>query len=255
MTPKALNLRDIILIVVTACSIFLLFSFSRIEQDPSYHNFADQRKILGVSNFYNVITNLPFVIIGVVGLLFFLQRKGDNIDSGAHLILFAGIIGIGFGSAWYHYHPTNSSLVWDRIPMAVTFMSYFSIIVGLYVNRKLGSIILFPLLLLGVASIYYWYMTEQNGVGDLRLYGWVQFYPMLCIPIILFLYPASKSVKVKIVSIILVYALAKMAEHADEVIFDFHQLISGHSLKHLFASVSVWLILLTLKEKKPLGRM
>ena len=135
--------------------------------------------------------------------------------------------------------------------MTITFMSYFSIIVKHYVNRRLGSLILFPLLILGVFSIYYWYMTEQNGNGDLRLYAWVQFYPMLCIPLILFLYPASKYVKLKIASIILIYGLAKVAEQADEAIFNFHQVISGHSLKHLLASVSVFLILLTLKEHDP----
>ena len=248
---KDVKARGVILILLTVCSIFLLFSFTRTGQDSSFHNFADQREIFHVPNFYNVVTNLPFVIIGVIGLLFFLQREGVNTHSLAYLILFVGVIGIGYGSAWYHYHPENSSLVWDRIPMTVTFMSYFSIIVRRYVNRRLGSFILFPLLILGVVSIYYWYMTEQNGNGDLRLYAWVQFYPMLCIPLILFLYPASKSVRLKIISIILIYAIAKIAERADEVIFNFHQIISGHSLKHLLASISVLLILLTLKEKEP----
>jgi hypothetical protein len=246
-----LKARDLILILLTVCSFLLFFSFTRINQNPSFHNFADQREIFNVPNFYNVFTNLPFVIIGLVGLLLFLRKNGDNTHSPAYLILFIGVIGIGFGSAWYHYHPTNSSLVWDRIPMTITFMSYFSIIVRSYVNRRLGSLILFPLLILGVISVYYWYITEQNENGDLRLYAWVQFYPMLCIPLILFLYPASTSVKLKIISLIVVYAMAKIAEQADEIIFDFHQVISGHSLKHLLASVSVLLILLTLKEEDP----
>jgi hypothetical protein len=241
--------RNIILILLTLCSIALMFSFPPIGQDPSYHNFADQRKIFNVPNFWNVVTNLPFVIIGLVGLLFFLfDKRSDNPHSLAYIILFFGVIGIGFGSARYHYHPTNSSLVWDRIPMSITFMSYFSIIVARYVNGKLGSLILFPLLVLGAASIFYWYMTEQHGNGDLRLYGWVQFYPMLCIPLILFLYPASRSVRLKIISVIFVYAGAKVAERADDAVFNFLEVISGHSLKHLMASISVLLILLTLKE-------
>jgi len=251
---KNIKGRDVILILFTGCSILLLFSFPRIGQDAAYHAFADQRELLDIPNFFNVITNLPFVLIGVIGLLFFLLKAGDNTHSSAHLILFVGVVGIGFGSAWYHFHPTNSSLVWDRIPMTLTFMSYLSIIVTRYVNRRLGSVILFPLLILGVISIYYWHLTERHGNGDLRLYAWVQFYPMLCIPLILFLYPASKSIKLKIVSIILIYAVAKIAELADEVIFSFHELISGHSLKHLFASVSVLLILLTLKEEAPKGK-
>jgi hypothetical protein len=55
--------------------------------------------------------------------------------------------------------------------------------------------------------------------------------------------------RLKIVMIILVYAMAKMAEHNDEVIFNFLRVISGHSLKHLLASTSVLLILLTLRDE------
>jgi hypothetical protein len=250
MVMKNLNTKDLILILFSAGCLLLLFSFPRIGQDPSYHHFADQREILNVPNFFNVITNLPFVIIGLVGL-FVLPNKmsKENNFSSANLTLFLGVTAIGIGSAWYHYHPTNATLVWDRIPMTVTFMSYFSIIVSRYINQKIGSFILVPLLFIGIFSVVYWYVTEQNGNGDLRLYALVQFYPMLCIPFILFLYPASKSVRLKIVSVIVVYAFAKLAEHEDETIFNIDHIISGHSLKHLFASLSVFLILLTLREK------
>lgn len=246
-----LGTRNVTLLIITICTVIIAFSFPRTGQDPSFHNFADQREIFGVPNFYNVFTNLPFVAIGFIGLLFFIKKETEHTHKLAHIILFIGILCIGAGSAWYHYHPENSSLVWDRIPMTITFMSYFSIVVGHYVNRRLGSYILFPLLIVGVFSIFYWHMTEQKGAGDLRLYAWVQFYPMLCIPLIMFLYPASRSVKLKIISIILVYALAKVSERADDVIFNFHHIISGHSLKHLLASVAVLLILFTLTEKEP----
>jgi hypothetical protein len=248
MSVMKLKTRDIVLLFVTVCSIVFVMSLPRTGQNPSFHIFADQREILGLPNFYNVITNLPFVVIGFIGLLFFVNKERAHTHKLASIVLFTGIICIGAGSAWYHYYPTNASLVWDRIPMTITFMSYFSIVVGDYVNKRLGSFILWPLLIVGVFSIYYWYMTEQAGAGDLRLYAWVQFFPMICIPLIMFLYPSSRSVKVKIISIILVYALAKVAEQADEVIFNFHRIISGHSVKHLFASFAVLLILFTLKE-------
>jgi hypothetical protein len=197
-----------------------------------------------------VITNLPFEIIGLAGLFIFLRTQPENkYASVPYVILFIGVMGIGFGSAWYHYNPNNETLVWDRIPMTITFMSYFSIIITHYINRRLGLLILFPLLCIGVFSVFYWYITEQNGIGDLRLYAWVQFYPMLCIPLILFLYPASRLIRLKIVTVILVYAIAKMAEHADEAIFNSLQVISGHSLKHVLASASVLLILLTIRDE------
>jgi hypothetical protein len=247
---KNLKPKNIILILFTTCCVIAVYNFPRISQDATYHSFADQRNVLGVFNFYNVITNLPFLVIGVIGLTRFLQSDDKNRYAMiSHVILFGGVIGIGLGSAWYHYDPTNDTLVWDRIPMTITFMSYFSIILSCYVNLRFGQIMLFPLLIIGVLSVLYWYLTEQNGDGDLRLYALIQFYPMLGIPLILFLYPAARSVRIKIVSVIVIYIIAKLAERGDELIYNFHHIISGHSLKHLFASASVLLILLTLKDE------
>ena len=38
-----------------------------IPQDQSYHRFADQRTLLGVPNFWNVVSNLPFIAVGAGG--------------------------------------------------------------------------------------------------------------------------------------------------------------------------------------------
>src|SRR5687767_3952118 len=129
MTLKHFKAPDIILILVTVISFLIVFSMNRVGQDPAFHSFADQRNFFGIPNFYNVITNVPFVIVGVAGLIFFLSNKDGDKQLPARVILFVSVIAIGFGSAWYHYNPANSSLVWDRIPMTLTFMSYFSIVV------------------------------------------------------------------------------------------------------------------------------
>lgn len=39
-----------------------------LPQSQQYHHFADDRTFLGVPNGLNVISNLPFVIVGVWGL-------------------------------------------------------------------------------------------------------------------------------------------------------------------------------------------
>ena len=41
-----------------------------IRQDASYHSFADQREFWGIFNFWNVVSNLPFLIVGIVGSWF-----------------------------------------------------------------------------------------------------------------------------------------------------------------------------------------
>jgi hypothetical protein len=49
------------LIVVSLVGLLLL---PPIPQDQSYHQFADQRILLGIPNFWNVVSNLPFIAIG-----------------------------------------------------------------------------------------------------------------------------------------------------------------------------------------------
>src|SRR6516225_2480418 len=44
-------------------------SSHNFESDSqTYHQFADQRELFGIPNFWNVISNLPFVAVGAVGL-------------------------------------------------------------------------------------------------------------------------------------------------------------------------------------------
>lgn len=238
-----------ILLCITTCVIITMLFVSPISQDPAYHHFADQRMFWSIPNFYNVVSNLPFVILGVVGLYFFFKQSTLSFNSLAVVTLFAGVAGIGFGSAYYHANPTNTTLVWDRIPMTITFMSFFSIIIGRYISKQWSRWMLLPLLFVGIGSVLIWYVGELQGKGDLRLYAIVQFYPMIIIPLIIFLYPSPKVTRVQILTVIMVYAIAKFFEHNDVEVFALGKMISGHSVKHLFAALSVFLILQMTKDQ------
>ena len=146
-------------------SLAILPLLPPIAQDPSYHQFADQRTLLGIPNFWNVISNLPFVLVGAIGLWQFGRDR-------ASFVLFLGIFLTGFGSAYYHWNPNNDTLFWDRLPMALTFMAILAVAVEERVSAKTGAIKLWPLLALAVFSLLLWRWTD-----DLRLYGWVQFSP------------------------------------------------------------------------------
>jgi len=39
-----------------------------IPQNLEFHDFADKRELIKTPNFWDVITNIPFVIIGILGL-------------------------------------------------------------------------------------------------------------------------------------------------------------------------------------------
>jgi hypothetical protein len=246
-TP-VMNIRNTILIGLALCAIVGVFLLPPIAQDPLFHKFADNRTILTIPNFYNVISNLPFLILGIAGLYAFFKNNKLSTTSFAILTLFIGVIGIGAGSAYYHLNPNNTTLVWDRIPMTITFMSFFAIIIGNYVNERWNFILLLPMLIIGVVSVLTWYYGELNGHGDLRLYILVQFFPMLAIPLIIFMYPTPRIMRIEIITTIILYVIAKFFENKDVVIFNAGEILSGHTIKHLFAAAAVFYILQTVKR-------
>jgi hypothetical protein len=226
-----------------------------IPQDPAYHLFVDQRTLYGVPNFWNVVSNLPFVIVGVLGLLLLMRQ--EPVTGGlpelwpAYRIFFMGVLLTGFGSAYYHLDPYNETLVWDRLPMTLAFMAFFSIIVGEYLSPGLGRALLWPLVIVGVLSIVYWHITESAGRGDLRPYALVQFLPMALIPMILLMFRPRLTGSGFLWAMIACYVVSKITEHYDAELFSALGQISGHSIKHIAAAIGTLFIYLALRQRRP----
>ena len=167
-----------------------------------------------------------------------------------HLFFFAAVALMGVGSAFYHLSPNNDRLVWDRLPIAVTFMALFAIIITEYLSRRAGVVLFVPLVLLGAATVFYWHLTETWGRGDLRPYLLTQLYPAVAMPLILWLCPKSYTSTGTLVSAMAWYAGAKLYEFLDKDIFSFGQVISGHTLKHIGAAVSCYLIFIWMRDRR-----
>jgi hypothetical protein len=216
-----------------------------IHQPLAYHHFADARTLLGVPNFWNVLSNLPFVLVGLAGLAWTVRHLHaiERHLRPAWLLLFAGVALVGLGSGWYHLDPDNSSLVWDRLPMTLAFMAFFAIILGEHVELRLAKLLLWPLLFVGVASVLYWRATD-----DLRPYALVQFLPVLLIPLLVLLYPRRGSGPVW--AALGCYVLAKGLEQFDPQVYAaLGHAISGHSLKHVAAAAGMGALWLGLKAR------
>src|SRR5215470_19172555 len=112
-----------LLLVMTMLVIVAAVLTPRIGQPQSYHTFADQRRWLGIPNFGDVISNVPFAIVGIWGLfVMFTPGKLQFVDSRErwpYLVMFASLILTALGSAYYHLAPDNARLVWDRIPIMI----------------------------------------------------------------------------------------------------------------------------------------
>lgn len=242
---------------ISVLAIVATFFVPPIAQDPNYHNLADHRMIAGIPNFLDVMSNLSFLFVGVLGLWQLAQIRDDR----SRLVLrqelypfavaFVGTILIFVGSAYYHWNPNNETLVWDRLPMTLTFMGIFSMVVAERINVKAGMVVLIPLLVLGIASVVYWQMTEQSGQGDLRPYALIQFLPVVLIPVILWLFPARYSGARYLIEMIAWYMMAKVLEFLDAAVWGWTGgWIAGHSLKHCVAAWGIYALVRYLKHRQ-----
>lgn len=251
-----MSLRTSIVIVFAVVVIAAVFLFtSAVPQDPVYHEFSDSRELLGVPNFWNVFSNLPFLIIGAAGLIF-VKLNADKVcvstTEMAYYVFFIGILLTAFGSSYYHLAPGNETLVWDRLPMTIGFAGLVTIIAAEFVSPRAARMILLPMLIVGFASVEYWAWTESRGVGDLRPYALVQFLPMLIIPVILLTHKPVIGETRYFWWMLAFYFLAKLLEFFDASVFAFGHLISGHSLKHVAAAMTPLVFLYALFSRRRL---
>ena len=252
------------LLAITVTAIVGVFLLPRIPQDPAYHVFADQRTLFGIPNFWNVASNLPFVVAGLAGIWLIASRKaigGLPELRVAYLIFFVGATLTGIGSGWYHLNPSNETLLWDRLPMTIAFISFLAVVIGEYLSTTVAQRWLWPLLVLGALSVIYWSWTETQGIGDLRPYVLVQFLPGLLVVLILcmctspFRNTGYISANGYIWGMLVVYSTAKIAELLDAPIYAALGGFSGHSIKHLLTATGVVILAAALLYRRRLGHI
>jgi hypothetical protein len=244
LSIKKEHIGYVLLTLVSFIMLVMLFKSSPIAQSQTYHDFSDSVTYFKISNFWNVISNLPFTIIGLVGLFKLNQMPKVKIQ---YVFFFLGIILISIGSSYYHLSPNDTTLIWDRLPMTIVFMALFSIIISEFINNKVGVFLLYPLLILGVVSILTWIY-----LNDLRLYALVQFLPIVAIPIILLFFKSRYNLTIGYWILLIAYALAKVLEYYDGPVYSALQVVSGHSLKHIFSAVGLFALLYSYTKRKRL---
>ena len=172
---RAAIVRHSILLFAALAAIVAVFARPAVPQDLAYHHFADQRSLLGIPNCLNVLSNVPFAIAGLLGLMTTMRGGDERGTRWPYVALFAGVALTTLGSGCYHLQPDNARLVWDRLPMTVGFMGLLTALLAERISVTVSRWLFGPLLLLGAGSVLYWYWSELRHAGDLRLYILVQF--------------------------------------------------------------------------------
>lgn len=227
---------------IILAAIGLVASLPPIPQNTGYHVFADEEMWYGIINAENVLSNIAFVIAGIAGLMRISHLRQTTVALLWRFFFSAAVL-VGLGSAYYHWLPSNDTLVWDRLPMTLCFAALTACVCAERLGAKVGRLLIVPLVVSGMLSVFYWWFSEKYGFGDLRPYILVQYLPMIVIPLMIFLFPQNAGQNKPYWLLLISYVLAKGFELNDNLIFNLtNHVISGHTLKHLAAAAGIWML-------------
>ncbi|MBE0510429.1 MAG: alkaline phytoceramidase [Chromatiales bacterium] len=226
-----------------------------IAQPQWYHDFSEHRTLSGVPHFFNVGSNLAFHLVALWGL-WHLAGGRTQLQYRWEYTLWRGffvlILLVGFGSGYYHLAPSNNSLFWDRLPIALA----FAVLLVITLEERINTALTLPTLLLllpyAAFGVLYWWWTEQTGNGDLRPYLLMQLLTLSLLPAITLLYQGRYQRRHDIAVTVSLYLLAVVCEWLDHEIHALTQFISGHTLKHLLIALSIAWLVRMLKRRKPI---
>ncbi len=227
-----------IIICIGVAALIVVVALHPIPQPLEYHDFADKRALQGVPNAGDVLSNLPFIVVGILGLFFILKPSSGFTSNQrwTYIVMFIGLLLTGFGSAYYHLAPDNERLVWDRLPMTIAMAGFVGVLLVDRFDPKVIAVV--PVLMtLGIASVVQWGISEQHGQGDLRWYGLYQGMVMILAAELLLLFRSRERNFQVFALAALANLAAKVFELLDVPIYHLGGIVSGHTLKHLSASL------------------
>jgi hypothetical protein len=233
--------RTLYILAVTALCVAAAVLLPPVPQPVDYHDFADHRAVAGVANFFDVASNVGFLVVGVAGLVVVARPRTVFAAAGERLpyaVFFVGMVLTAIGSAYYHLAPNNERLFWDRLPMVIAFMSLLAAQVVDRYDVRAGLALLLPLLVVGIASVLYWRATERAGDGNVLPYAILQAYAVGILLLIALSQPSRYTHGGDVYWVFAGYVIAKVFETLDRSFFDLGHLVSGHTLKHLAAAVA-----------------
>jgi hypothetical protein len=245
-------MKHALLVITILVIVAATLSLPPIPQDPAYHQMADRRMLFGVRNAMDVLSNLPFLVFGILGMRTVIHGRPRGLTrdaTWAWLGFFGATAATAVGSVYYHLSPSNDRVVLDRLPIAVACASLVAVLITERVNARIGRIVFALFTFLAAGSVGYWYQGELLGGGDLRPYAGVQFGSLVLVLAILVLYREPASETRLLVAGLIAYGVAKLCEVADAPIYELTTVISGHTLKHVAAAASVGCVVAMLKVR------
>jgi len=210
------------------------YLLNKISLPKKYHNFADRKTLFGIPNAMNVLSNIAILIP-----FFYLLKKKENTNQENMLseknLLIIHILLLTIASIYYHYNPSDNTIFWDILMIATLSI----IVLNIINNHEYGKL----LYILSILSVIYWKYS-----GDIKLYLII----LIGVPIYFFLkYYKNKNDTIRkylyfTIFFTILYRIVELYDHQIYKITG--NIISGHTLKHIFAGLSILYIVKLLEE-------
>jgi hypothetical protein len=244
---KIENTERALLITIVALLAVAVFG-PEVIQPVHQHDFADQRFIGYLPCAADVISNLPFALWGLAGLMVLQVVQFKRAILGLSALFFIGLIVTALASSWYHLQPNNDGLAIDRLGMTVVFAGLIGLAAADRASLRAGVILSGLTLALGALSVWAWTIS-----GNVLPWLVLQFGGMALILWLATRQPipsANGTLAIRWGVVILIYTAAKVLELADHAVYDLtSQFVSGHSLKHIVASFAAWPVVSALRTQ------
>ena len=212
-----------------------------------YHDFADQRTLLGLPHALDVLSNLPFAVMGAWGLWWLRRVPLDRLGTaqrGLAVLFFVGLMATAFCSSSYHLDPHDAGLCIDRVGMSLAFAG----LLGLAAADRIGTRAGVALAALVAVAAPATALVAWLG-GNMTPWAVLQGGGLVLLAALALRRPQPRALGFSIIGVIAFYAVAKALELADAPVFALtQQLISGHSAKHLVAALAGWPVVRALQS-------
>lgn len=219
-----------------------------------YHDFVDQRAWGALPHAMDVLSNLPFALMGGLGLWALGRLQAGNMAStqrGLAALFCVGLLMTAWCSGFYHLGPNDDGLCLDRLGMSVAFAGLLGLAVADRVSARSGQALAWCIAWLApVATWIAWH------TGNMTPWAVLQGGGLLVLVSLMACKPKPGALGFSVTAVVALYALAKVLEVADAQVFAWtHGLLSGHSAKHLVAAWAAWPVVGTLwsrvRDKPP----
>lgn len=246
-TTGASRPAELALLLAVAALAVLAALLPATGLPAGYHDFADQRTLLGLPHALDVLSNLPFAVMGAWGLWWLRRVPLDRLGTaqrGLAVLFFVGLMATAFCSSSYHLDPHDAGLCIDRVGMSLAFAGLLGLAAADRISARAGVALAALVAVAAPATA----LVAWLG-GNMTPWAVLQGGGLVLLAALALRRPQPRALGFSIIGVIAFYAVAKALELADAPVFALtQQLISGHSAKHLVAALAGWPVVRALQS-------